>query len=180
MRNYLTLIIILLAFGSRAQVGDPFPELSGETVLDETIIIPKDTGGKFTLVGLAYSKKSEADLDSWFSPSYNLFVRDKSDAGVFASFTYDVNLYFVPMFTGVKAAAAGTAKKKALKLADERLWPHILFYKGKLKEYKEALSFDKKDVPYFFVVDKEGVIRYATTGPYSEKKMDEIEDIIAE
>ena len=180
MKNILTLTLLLLAAGAMAQVGDPFPELSGETVLDETVSIPQDTNEKFTLVGLAYSKKSEADLESWLSPSYNLFVRDKEDAGVFASFTYDVNLYFVPMFTGVKAAAAGTAKKKALKLADERLWPHIIFFKGKLKEYKEALSFDKKDVPYFFVIDKEGVIRYATSGPYSEKKMDEIEDIIAE
>jgi hypothetical protein len=163
-----------------AQVGDVFPTLSGETVLDETVTIPEDTNDKYTLVGLAYSKKSEQDLQTWFSPSYNLFVRDKEDAGVFASFTYDVNLFFVPMFTGVKAAAAGTAKKKALKLADERLWPHIIFYKGALKEYKESLSFDRKDVPYFFVIDKEGKIRYATSGAYSEEKMDEIEDIIAE
>ena len=176
----LTAICILSATVSFSQVGDPFPELSGETVLDEVISIPKDTRDKYTLVGLAYSKKSEDDLSSWFSPSYNLFVRDKEDAGVFASPTHDVNLYFVPMFTGVKAAAAGTAKKKALKLADERLWPHIVFYKGKLKEYKEALSFSKKDVPYFFVIDKEGKIRYATSGAYSEQKMDEIEDIIQE
>ena len=105
----IAVLCILSATASFSQVGDPFPELSGETVLDEVISIPNDTRDKYTLVGLAYSKKSEDDLSSWFSPSYNLFVRDKEDAGVFASFTYDVNLYFVPMFTGVKAAAAGTA-----------------------------------------------------------------------
>ena len=154
--------------------------MEGQTVLDEDIKLPVPNSEKFTLVGLAYSKKSEGDLETWFSPCYNLFVKDKEDAGLFASFTYDVNLYFVPMFTGVKAAAAGTAKKKALKLADERLWPHIVFYSGKLKPYKEALDFEKKDVPYFFVIDQQGKIRYATSGAYSEKKMDEIEDIIAE
>jgi len=95
-----------------------------------------------------------------------------------AGMGYDVNVYFVPMFTGVNAAATGTAKKKAIKNVDPVLLPNILFYKGELKTYKEALDFEKKDIPYFFVLDAEGKIVYATSGRFTEDKLDEIEESI--
>ena len=82
------------------------------------------------------------------------------------------------MFTGINAAATGTAKKKAIKNVDPNLLPYILFYKGELKTYKEALDFEKKDIPYFFVLDKEGKIIYATSGKYSKAKMDEVEEVL--
>lgn len=164
---------------SFAQVtGKTFPDLEAETIQDEKITLPEDTRGKFTLLGLAYSKKSEDDLVTWFSPVYNKFIRKST--GLFSSFQYDVNVYFVPMFTGVKAAATGAAKNKAAKNIDPRLHPYILFYKGALKPYKESLAFDKKDVPYFFVLDKDGKIVYATSGEYTDKKMEEIESLLEE
>lgn len=91
---------------------------------------------------------------------------------------YDVNVYFVPMFTGVNAAATGTAKRKALKNVDPQLLPYILFYKGELKPYKEALDFEKRDIPYFFVLDPAGKIIYATSGAYTEEKLDAVEEVI--
>ena len=82
------------------------------------------------------------------------------------------------MFTGINAAATGTAKRKAMKNIDPQLLPYVLFYKGDLKPYKEALEFDKKDVPYFFVLDPTGKIVHATVGKYTPDKMDEIENVI--
>ena len=157
-------------------IGTFFPEMVAETAEDKEVVLPEEIKGKFTLLGLAYSKKSESDLNTWFSPVYNTFIREST--GLFASFAYDVNVYFVPMFTGVKAAATGTAKSKAVKNLDPKLLPHILFYKGKLKDYKEALDFEKKDVPYFFVLDKEGKIVYATSGKFTGEKMEEIEEVL--
>lgn len=180
MNRLLAILISTFLFSTVcvAQVGNPFPELSAENVEDIEVSIPDDTNGKYTLVGLAYSKKAEDDLSTWYTPIYNKFVKSSEDAGIFAAFTYDINVYFIPMFTGIKAAAQGTAKNKTLKLADERLWPHILFYKGSLKPYEETLNFDKKKVPYFFVLDDKGVIRYATSGAFSREKMGEIEEVI--
>jgi hypothetical protein len=54
----------------------------------------------------------------------------------------------------------------------------VLFYKGELKPYKEALDFEKKDIPYFFVLDKTGKIVYATSGKYTTAKMDQIENVL--
>jgi len=147
-----------------------------ETVDDVPVNIPKDTRGKYTLVGLAYSKKSEDDLNSWFSPVYNKFIYKPEKPTLFSGFGYDVNVYFVPMFTGINAAATGTAKKKAAKNIDPKLLPYILFYKGNIKEYKNALNLGKKDKPYFFVLDEDGKIVFATEGPYTEAKLDAVEE----
>ncbi|MCX8491181.1 MAG: hypothetical protein ORN54_08945 [Cyclobacteriaceae bacterium] len=175
------LLIILIMTGymlpATAQViGTPFPEMITETVDDKKVNLPLDMNGKYTLLGLAYSKKSEDELNSWFSPVFNKFVRKLE--GVMAGMGYDVNVYFVPMFTGVNAAATGTAKKKALKNIDPQLLPYVLFYKGELKKYKEALNFERRDIPYFFVLDPKGKIVYATSGAFSEAKMDGVEEVI--
>jgi len=158
-------------------VGKIFPSMIAETVEDKKVSIPDDTRGKFTLVGLAYSKKSEGELNSWFQPVFTRFIQ-KSTGGLFSGFTYDVNVFFVPMFTGVNAAATGTAKRKAAKNIDPQLLPYVLFYKGELKSYKDALDFEKRDIPYFFVLDPQGKIVYATSGKYSADKMEEIEENI--
>ena len=177
-------IFVLLAFPlfsySQKVVGKMFPSMETETHDDKVINLPEAGKGKYTLVGLAYSKKSEDDLNTWFNPIYQAFIHKSEKPSMFSSWAYDVNVYFVPMFTGVKASASSTAKKQASENVDPKLLPHLLFYKGDLKTYKDALGFDKKDVPYFFVLDQEGKIVYATTGAYTEEKMDDIETIVAE
>ncbi|MFZ5970076.1 MAG: TlpA family protein disulfide reductase [Bacteroidota bacterium] len=168
---------LALSFTAAAQViGKMFPDMEAETVEDKKVTLPHDTKGKFTLVGLAYSKKSEDELNTWFNPIFSKFIQKTT--GLMSGFGYDVNVYFVPMFTGVNAAAQGTAKKKAAKNIDPQLLPYVLFYKGELKLYKEALDFEKRDIPYFFVLDPNGKIVYATSGRYTEDKLDEVEAAI--
>ena len=52
------------------------------------------------------------------------------------------------------------------------------YFIRELKPYKEALDFERRDIPYFFVLDPNGKILYATSGAYSESKMDEVEKVI--
>lgn len=180
MKKALVLSLWLLssAYVAMAQVvGKAFPDMTAETVEDKKIDLPQSVKGKYTLLGLAYSKKSEDELNTWFQPVFERFIQ-KQKGGLFEGFAYDVNVYFVPMFTGINAAATGTAKKKAIKNVDPNLLPYILFYKGELKPYKDALDFEKKDIPYFFVLDKDGKIIYATSGKYSKAKMDQIEEVL--
>jgi hypothetical protein len=173
----LLMFATFLTFSALAQVtGKMFPAMEVETVEDKKVNLPQDVKGKYTLLGLAYSKKSEDELNSWFQPVFEKYIQKTK--GLLAGFTYDVNVYFIPMFTGINAAATGTAKRKALKNIDPQLLPYVLFYKGELKPYKETLEFDKKDVPYFFVLDPTGKIVHATIGKYTEDKMDEIESVI--
>jgi hypothetical protein len=176
-RLLIVLGIWMCVEGAEAQViGKMFPAMEAETAEDKKVKLPADVAGKYTLLGLAYSKKSEDELSSWFQPVFQKFIQKST--GLMSGFTYDVNVYFVPMFTGVNAAAAGTAKRKAAKNIDPQLMPYVLFYKGELKTYKEALDFEKRDIPYFFVLDPGGKIVYATSGKYSEEKMDAVEEHI--
>ncbi len=173
----LLYVAVLLSFSSYAQViGKMFPEMEAETVEDKKVKLPLEAKGKYTLLGLAYSKKSEDELNSWFQPVFEKFIQKTN--GLMSGFGYDVNVYFIPMFTGINAAATGTAKRKALKNIDPQLLPYVLFYKGELKPYKESLDFEKKDIPYFFVLDADGKIIFATSGKYSEGKMDQVEAVM--
>lgn len=179
MRTGIVVFLFMLSFQRNATaqvIGKTFPSMTAETVEDKKVTLPNDVKGKYTLIGLAYSKKSEAELNSWFQPVFGKFIQKSN--GLFSGFTYDVNVYFVPMFTGINAAATGTAKRKAAKNIDPQLLPYVLFYRGDLKTYKNALDFEKKDIPYFFVLDPEGKIVHATSGKYSEAKMDAVEENI--
>lgn len=177
MKRGLYVLLLFTCSICQAQVvGKMFPSLEAETVEDKKVKLPADVAGKYTLLGLAYSKKSEDELNSWFQPVFEKFIQKSK--GLMSSFTYDVNVYFVPMFTGINAAATGTAKKKAMKNIDPQLLPYVLFYRGELKPYKEALDFEKRDIPYFFVLDPQGKIVYATSGKFEESKMDAIEEKI--
>jgi len=178
MKHLFLATFICLSFIGKAQVGDIFPSLDGENLNNEMVNIPADIGGKHALIGLAFSRKSESDLNSWYSPIWNEFIYKPEKPSLFAG-SYDINVFFIPMFTGAKRAAYPKVMKKVKEKMDAKLRPHVLFYKGKMKAYKASLNFDEgKDVPYFFVLDPEGKIIYKTYGKYSDKKMREIADAV--
>ncbi|MFY8037206.1 MAG: hypothetical protein ACOVMQ_08565, partial [Cyclobacteriaceae bacterium] len=69
MKTPLTFLFVIavLSTGFAQVIGSTFPEMKIETVNDKTVLLPQDTKGKYTLLGLAYSKKSEEELNSWFN-----------------------------------------------------------------------------------------------------------------
>lgn len=155
-------------------VGKSFPIITCETLTDVEKAIPHDCKGKFTLLAMAYSSDAENDLQSWLNPVYNKFI---AKTGMFDS-EYDINLYFIPMFTGTNIATANLFKKRMKEEMNKEIHPNVLFYKGNIDEYKKTLKMDKKDTPYIFLLDKEGKIIYNTFGVYSDDKMEAIEDLL--
>lgn len=179
MKNLAATLLILCSFLSFSQMGDRFPDMEAESLTNKNVNIPSDLSDKYTLIGLAYSKKSEEYLKSWFEPVYNQFIYKPTTPSVF-NITFDVNCYFIPMFTGAKRPAYQKVMTKLKKTIDKRLQPNVLFYKGQLNEYKEALNFEGNDIPYFFVLNPAGEIIYATSGRYTKAKMQEITDKVRE
>ncbi|WP_456461562.1 hypothetical protein [Reichenbachiella sp.] len=177
MKNLLTILLVFSVSTCFAQIGDIFPEMEGESLRYDTVNIPSDLNGKYSLIALAFSKKSEKDLGSWFNPLYNQFLTEP-DPNAFFSFEYDLNMYIIPMFTGAKRAAYKSTMKKVQETVAPELQHLVLFYKGTLKQYKQALKFDGNDVPYFYVLDTEGKIIYHTSGKYTRNKMQEIIDAL--
>ena len=173
----LTLLAIGLVslFSFQYQKGKQFPTMVCENLDDQEITLPTDTKGKYTLLSIAYSKKAEDDLKSWITPIYLKFIAKPDKPTLFWE-PYDINLYLVPMFTGVNAVAAGQAKKEIKKKVDPKLYEHMLVFKGKIKQYKEVLQMKEKNHPYFFVLDESGEIVHVTSGAYSEAKLTAIEE----
>ena len=155
-------------------VGLMFPDLKAETLENKVVNLPADTKGKSTIISLAYSDEAEKDLKTWYEPMYDKFIAKTE----LMSDAYDLNLYFVPMFTGTKETAAAGAKRQMKETVQTDIQPHIIVYKGAIDFYKEKLKMDDKKKPYIFVLDKDGKIIYFTSGAYTEDKMDEIEDKI--
>lgn len=155
-------------------VGTLFPTLKAESLKDKMVSLPLETKGKFTVICLSYSDDAEPDLLTWYEPAYDKFI---AKTGLMDD-AFDVGLYFVPMFTGSKAAAAPAAKKRMKQEVQADIQPHVLIYAGGLEPYKEKLNMTDKKKPYIFLLDKEGKIVYATSGAYTEEKMDAIDELI--
>lgn len=165
MSKWISFLIALccctpLAF---AQVGKMFPALSGTTLDNRNVSLPSSTKGKFVVLGIAYSQKSEDELKTWLQPAFSAFINEPE---------YEVQTYFTVMIGGVKQAAGGSIEKKMKAELDPELHKNVLVYQGALGNYKDELNMTAKDVPYFFVLDATGKIVYATSGAYSKGKMD--------
>ncbi len=177
MKNINVILLVLLPFLVFSQKGKQFPDLEGETLEEKSVFLPKDTKGKVTLVGVAYSKKSDKLLKAWFEPTYTTFIEPpKSD--FIPSFEHDVNIYFVGLLKGLAKAASGKIETVMNKKLDKKLHKYTVISKVKIKPYKQALKLGKKDLPYFFVLDPEGKIVYNTEGAYTSRKLQEIEAIV--
>jgi hypothetical protein len=168
-----TLFSVALCFMTHT-TETTFPSLTGETLEGKSITLPTDVMGKKSIIGMAYSTKSEAALMSWYEPLYDKFV---TKVGMFDK-DYDVRLYFVPMYIGLKQAAYESTKKQLKESHRTDLFPYVLFYKGELSPYDTQLGMTDKTQPYFFILDEQGKVLLKLEGSFSESKMEKIEAVL--
>jgi hypothetical protein len=171
---FVVLSLIIFSQVTFANNGDKFPNIKGETLKHKIVELPKSAEGKYCLIGMASSKKAEADLKTWMQPVYDLFINQNT----FIPIDYNVEIYFIPMFTGANQVAYKKVLKKTKSEIDPDLAPFVLFYKGSVDPYKTHLK--DKSKPYFFVLDENGEIVYSTSGKYTAKKLNQIEGFVSE
>lgn len=179
MKNIFILAGLFFGISGSLLAQNTFPELTGKTLNNNQIKIPLQTNGKYTLIGIAYSQKAEDDLKTWYQPVYSTFI-EKGGNGIFATDTYDLNIYFIPMITGIAQGASGKIEEKMKQNIDKNLQPYILIYEGDIKNYKTSLKMTEKDQPYFFVLDPNGKVVYSCQGAYSESKFEKVVEIVEE
>lgn len=170
----LTLVAFLVAQHVSAQ--QRFPDLMGETADGKTVQFPTKSAQGYTIIGLAYSTKSQGTLEEWFEPAYLRFV---AKHGLFAG-AYQCAVYFVPLFTGMNKAAYEPSMKRFRKSATPEVVGHVVFSKADIETLRLDLGLTEKDVPYLFVLDREGIIRYRTQGAYSDEKLEAMEEVLLE
>ena len=172
MKHTFFTLLLIGALAAKAQVGKPFPTISGVLLDGKAISLPVKNN-KYTVVAIAYHRGAEDELKKWLNPLYNLFIVKKKEGSNFdMAEVYDVNFVFVPMISGFKKIAedfkAGT---------DKEFWPYIMdTEKTDIKVLQKQLGAEDNKIPYFYVLDKSGKIVAAQSGNFSEDKMDALED----
>ena len=169
--NLLTITFTLIGCMTFAQT---IPVITGETGENKTVTFPQDLKGKYSLLCFASSQKAEPELQGWLDPVYQKFI---AKTGIMDDM-YDVNVYFVPVLTGTNLAFASSMKKKFIETAQADLKSHVLFCEKDGREIIEKLNMSSKDIPYFFLLDKDGKILYRTSGSFTDEKFDAIDDLI--
>jgi len=169
-------VSVILFISANAQEGETFPSIEVMDLNDDSLIIPENTNGKFSLVGVAFSEDAQSDLYTWSQPVFSEFMDDNN----LSSLVYDPNVHLILMFTGANQVAYNKAKKKITEGTDENLQDNIVLYKGGMDNYRKKLKMKDRKKPYFFVLDKKGKIIYAASGRYSAKILQEIGNLIEE
>ena len=168
----LLILPLLIANSSFAQPG--FPELLGETADGKSVHLPLSAPKEYTVIGLAYSQKAQPALEEWFEPAYLRFV---AKHGLFAG-TYQCDVFFVPLFTGLNKAAYEPSLKKFRKSAAPEIVEHVVFNKADLETLKTSLDLSDKNIPYFFILDRSGRIVHRVQGDFTDEKLEAMEDVL--
>ncbi len=172
----LTFLLFTLYFPLvYGQYKGPCPNISGKTLNGTEVKIPI-SNEKFTVFGIASSQKAEAALKTWYQPAYSSFI--EKTKGPIPADEYDVNLYFIPVFTGVAQMAAGKIEAKMKEGMEKEFHPNVVLFKGNFDELKSTLKLEDKDQPYFFLVNPKGQIVHSMKGAYTDEKMEEITNIL--
>lgn len=172
----ISALLLVIATSTFAQTT--FPAMECTSLEGKKVSLPKDNNGKITVLGMAFSQKAEKELSTWFQPAYSNFIEKPDPNAIIPMDVYDVNCYFVPVFSGVMQAAAGKVEKKMKEGLDKSLQSNVLSFKGKADDIKKTLNINKDDSPWIFVVDAAGKVLYSTFGAFSESKMEEIEKFL--
>ncbi len=174
------LLLFLLQTVCFGQLKKAFPTIAVETLTNQKKNLPTDVKGKYTLIGVAYSQKSEADLKTWYEPTYQTFFAQTGNNNFVPTNAYDINMYFIIMINGLKQAAEGKIIEEIKKGTAAKHHKNIVTFAGNIKDYKESMSLGKKDDPTFFLLDKKGVVVYMAYGACDNGKLDAIIDILDE
>ena len=176
IKHLLLLSIIIISQIATAQVGNPFPTIQVSDLNEDSLTLPEDSKGKFTLIGVAFSEDAQNDLYTWSDPVFQKFMNDDN----LNSLVYDPNVYLILMFTGVNSLAANKAKEKIKAGTDESLKDNVVIYKGKMEDYRKDLKMKNRKVPYFFVLDRDGTVIYETQGSYQYQILEKVGEMIEE
>jgi hypothetical protein len=164
----LALLVIQFALAQ-----ERFPALNGTTADGLSVPIPLPVPKNYTVVGMAYGRKSQPQLEEWYEPVYLRFV---AKHGLFAG-QYDVDVRFLPLFVGLDRAAYEPSMKKFRKSAAPEVVDLVVFVKADAEMLQQQLGMTDKDIPYIFILDKQGRIVHRTQGNFTDEKLEAMEEI---
>ena len=168
----LSFIFVLFSIQVQAQ---EFPKVETEKIDGEVVEVPTAFEGKYALIGIGTSKRAEDELRTWQVPVYNKFI---AKTGLMDAM-FDVEVCFLPLFTGAMRAAKGKVVKRLKENNEKLILNHVYVYSGDRSPFTEFGVDDKKE-PYFFLLNPEGEVVWAGQGAFRQEYFDRIEEILSQ
>jgi hypothetical protein len=169
MKNLRLLIIFfLLALTQKLSSQTKLAEFTGTDLNGYKVDFPKDILGKKSLVGFAFSRKSQEDLESWAQPVYDEFIDKES----LASLVYDANVYLIIVFNAANASFKGKLEKELKENILVEFFGNIILCEDDSKYIRTLMKIDNEDIPILYALNEKGEITHHTVGHYSDRKME--------
>lgn len=151
-------------------VGSIFPTIKSKSLAKNSVNLPQDAKGKITLITIGFKEKSQPQIDSWAKP----FLEKYYDKNLF-------DYYEVPMISS-RATYFGLMNKvidNGMRAGiEKKMHPNVITFYGNLKPYYKSLHIKDKNLAYIFLLDKTGVVRFASSNFMGQAGWNELEKII--
>lgn len=145
-----------------ANIGMKFPNVTADSLAGTKESIPESCRGKVTLVGVAFLRESQSQLDSWLNPFYEKF--GSRDGFMF---------YEIPMISSgykfMKFVIDGGMRGGIPSFKHK----HVVTMYGDVEKYLTALHLDPR-YGYAFLLDREGSIAFQAQGSATGQSLQEL------
>lgn len=177
MRQVLIGVFLVVLCSFKNDSGKLITAMDCHSLSGKELSFPSCLKGKYSILGFAMTTQAGQSMQTWFKPVFYNFIY-KPEKDVLFRTEYDVNLYFVAMFSESNNSGYLKAKTKLNEGLDTKLKPYVLMYKGDVKTAQKTLGIKSSSVPYIYVLNSEGRVVYKTQGAFTESKMMAIENVL--
>ena len=144
--------------------GTSFPTVTVPALSRALVTLPEAAAGRVTLVTISFTRKAQAMAASWTGP----FLRELgADPGLAA--------YEITIFDALWERIAGMQVKESMreKIPPERL-PFVLPFYGDSSGLTGPLGITNRTVPWVFLLDRDGIVRWTVKGEASPERVREM------
>jgi hypothetical protein len=160
-RAAVALLVAMTVAGAVPSVGVKLPRLETTALDGKKLVLPDSVAGSITLVGFAFQREAQNDLDSWLEP----FRGEYMPADGFLACEVPMMGTRIP---GLLRGIINGAMRNATPVA-ERRW--VAPFYGNIDDYSKRLGVTDRSRVQMFLLDGSGVIRWHAAGPAESTRL---------
>ena len=141
-------------------IGKRFPSMTVETLSEKTVQYPDSLMGTVTLILIAFERETQGKIDTWLLPFSEKYGK-----------TEDVSFYEIPMIKRRWIFMAPIIDRGMRGGIDEAKHDHVTTYYGNIDRYTAPLQISDTSDAYAFLLDKNGVIQWHSSGRATQEKL---------
>ena len=147
-----------------------FPEIETRTLSGEHLLLPRDGGKSATVVFLAFERDTQEQIDAWSERLVGVELNPSAAGGPLritptGTDGGEVKIFEIPMLKGRWRFLSGVIDGGMRSGIPEAQHPYVATFYGDVDKYRRTLEMKKKSHTYLYILDAEGLIRFAAAGP---------------